>query len=69
MKKSPVFKETAQYYLRQLERLPLEALASRLGLEEVRDGKGAIRILGRLFHLEPGRAFFMDLPDPREVRC
>ena len=68
MKKSPVFKETAQYYLRQLERLPLEALASRLGLEEVRDGKGAIRILGRLFHLEPGRFTGPDgLPAPFEA--
>ena len=63
MKTSPVFKETARYYLQQLESLPLVALAPRLGLE-IQGGTLVIPILGRPFHLEPGR--LLD-PDGRQA--
>ena len=63
MKKSPVFKETARYYLHQLERLPLTALAPRLALE-IQGQAVMIPILGKTFCLEPGRLLG---PDGRQA--
>ena len=59
MEKSPVFKETALYYLRQLAALPIEAVAARLGLG-FRNGAVTIALLGKHYRLEPDRLLAPD---------
>jgi hypothetical protein len=54
VKKAPVFKETARYYLKQLAALSLPSVAGRLGLG-FQDGALAIEVLGATYRLEPDR--------------